>query len=137
MESGIDILPPWGATELEGLLLQVKNRGLLDAFFPQERQINAAVVIQGSGANQVNGPNAIHIGPGGIQINGPVLTDSAGRQTVSPKQPSKSIPSEIDLEVLAIVGTVKDATTQDVAVRLGIGIERAKFTWTNLQEQIV
>ncbi len=39
----------------------------------------------------------------------------------------KRAPSEIELEVLKIVGLVKDANAHDVAVRIGIGIERAKL----------
>jgi hypothetical protein len=34
--SGIQINDVWGATKLEGLLYQVKNRGLLEGFFKQE-----------------------------------------------------------------------------------------------------
>ena len=35
--------------------------------------INAAVVIQGQGAIQISGPDAVNIGPGGITIVGPVI----------------------------------------------------------------
>jgi hypothetical protein len=48
----------------------------------------------------------------------------------TPKRP----PSEIELEVLRIVGTVKDANAHDVAVGLGIGIERAKFYLDELSQ---
>jgi hypothetical protein len=34
--TGIDILPVWGATKLEGLLYEQKNRGVKEAFFKEE-----------------------------------------------------------------------------------------------------
>src|SRR5690349_8677806 len=116
------------AGPLEGLLYVRKNCGLLEAFFPHRHQVNAAVHIQGAGAIQVSGPNALNIGPGGIQIHGPVVLDDPAQRALSqsPTTPKPS-PSAMELEVLTIVGTVKDVTAHDVAVRLGIGIERAKF----------
>jgi hypothetical protein len=126
-DSGIDVLRPWGATELEGLLYASKNCGLMETFFPPRQLVNAAVNIQGRGAIQISGPNAVNIAPGGIQIHGPVVLDNSAHIAMGHSSPPKRSLSEIEFEVLKIVGLVKDAKTHDVAVRLGIGIERAKF----------
>jgi hypothetical protein len=39
----------------------------------RQAPVIAAVAISGRNAIRISGHNAVHIGPGGIQINGPVI----------------------------------------------------------------
>ena len=41
--------------------------------------VNTAILIQGRGAIQISGPNAVVLGPNAIQINGPIVTADGGR----------------------------------------------------------